>query len=184
MNPTHFPRSGDDAVARRTSVARAILSLALAPLLFGAAPHTAGSPPPEGERPNIVVILIDDLRWDALGCTGSFIDATPEIDALAARGLVFDNAFVPISLCSPSRAAILTGLRPRDTDVLHNRWTELDPALRSNISFQFRQSLIQGFGRAVNSRNIRVAKNNREISDLTFEIQVIETVTIDVAGAA
>ncbi|MBL8215408.1 MAG: sulfatase [Bryobacterales bacterium] len=59
--------------------------------------------------PNIVLILIDDLRWDALGCVGHPWVQTPHIDKLAARGTRFANAFVTTSLCSPSRASILTG---------------------------------------------------------------------------
>ena len=52
-----------------------------------------------------------------------------------------------------------------------------DPSLRSNVTLRISQSLLQGFGRSVNSRNIRIAKNNREVSDLAFETQVIATVT-------
>ena len=52
-----------------------------------------------------------------------------------------------------------------------------DPSLRSNLTLRVTQSLLQGFGRDVNSRNIRIAKNNREVSDLAFETQVIATVT-------
>ena len=52
-----------------------------------------------------------------------------------------------------------------------------DPSLRSNVTLRISQSLLQGFGRSVNSRNIRIAKNNREVSDLAFETQVITTVT-------
>ena len=52
-----------------------------------------------------------------------------------------------------------------------------DPSLRSNLTLRIRQSLLQGFGRSVNSRNIRIAKNNREVSDLAFEAQVVATVT-------
>ena len=52
-----------------------------------------------------------------------------------------------------------------------------DPSLRSNLTLSVTQSLLQGFGRSVNSRNIRIAKNNREVSDLVFKAQVITTVT-------
>ena len=52
-----------------------------------------------------------------------------------------------------------------------------DPSLRSNLTLRVTQSLLQGFGRSVNSRNIRIAKNNREVSDLVFKAQVITTVT-------
>jgi outer membrane protein len=52
-----------------------------------------------------------------------------------------------------------------------------NPSLRSNVTLQIRQPLVQGFGIALNSRTLRVARNNREVSDLTFKQQVIETVT-------
>ncbi len=52
-----------------------------------------------------------------------------------------------------------------------------DPSLRSNLTLRVTQNLLQGFGRSVNSRNIRIAKNNREVSDLVFKAQVITTVT-------
>lgn len=62
-----------------------------------------------GARPNIVVVLMDDLRWDELHCTGHPFALTPNIDRLAAEGVTFRNAFVTTPLCSPSRACFLTG---------------------------------------------------------------------------
>lgn len=60
-------------------------------------------------RPNIVVVLMDDLRWDELHCTGHPFALTPNIDRLASEGVTFSNAFVTSPLCSPSRACFLTG---------------------------------------------------------------------------
>src|SRR5262249_52298404 len=62
-----------------------------------------------GARPNIVFILIDDLRWDELGCAGHPYLQTPNIDRLAKEGTMFRNAFMTTPLCSPSRASFLTG---------------------------------------------------------------------------
>lgn len=62
-----------------------------------------------GERPNIVFILMDDLRADELGCTGHSFAKTPNIDRIAREGARFTNAFATTPLCSPSRACILTG---------------------------------------------------------------------------
>jgi len=62
-----------------------------------------------GRHPNFLFILTDDQRFDAMGCSGNRLIRTPHIDALAARGVRFDNAFVTLSICSPSRAACLTG---------------------------------------------------------------------------
>src|SRR5215467_10173717 len=60
-------------------------------------------------RPNIVFILVDDLRWDELGCTGHPYIKTPNIDRIAHEGALFRNAFMTTPLCSPSRASFLTG---------------------------------------------------------------------------
>jgi N-acetylglucosamine-6-sulfatase len=63
-----------------------------------------------GARPrNVVFVLVDDLRFDALGFMGHPWLETPNIDALARSGVHFRNAFVTTALCSPSRASILTG---------------------------------------------------------------------------
>ena len=61
-------------------------------------------------RPNIVVVLVDDLRWDELGCTGHPFVNTPHIDRIANEGVRFRNAFCTTPLCSPVRACLLTGL--------------------------------------------------------------------------
>ena len=66
-------------------------------------------------RPNIVFILIDDLRWDELGIAGHPFIKTPNIDRLAGRGVTFTNAHVQAPLCNPSRASLLSGLRPSTT---------------------------------------------------------------------
>src|SRR5262245_3255675 len=63
----------------------------------------------EKAKPNIVFVLVDDLRWDGLGCTGHQFARTPNIDRLAREGTLFRNAFVTTPLCSPSRASFLTG---------------------------------------------------------------------------
>ncbi len=60
-------------------------------------------------RPNIVMILTDDHAAHAISCYGSVVNHTPRIDEIAENGWRFDNCFVTNSLCTPSRAAILTG---------------------------------------------------------------------------
>jgi iduronate 2-sulfatase len=64
----------------------------------------------EPQRPNVLLICIDDLK-PALGCYGDKLAKTPNIDALAARGIVFERAYCNQAVCSPSRNALLTGLR-------------------------------------------------------------------------
>ena len=65
------------------------------------------------DRPNVIFFLSDDHRADFLGCAGHPILKTPTIDALAAGGVRFENAFVTTSICAASRASILTGLWER-----------------------------------------------------------------------
>ncbi len=65
------------------------------------------------DRPNLIFFLTDDQRNDFLGCTGHPLVETPRIDALAAEGVLFENAFVTTSICAASRATLLTGLYER-----------------------------------------------------------------------
>jgi len=60
-------------------------------------------------RPNILILLTDDQRWDAMGCAGNRVVQTPEMDRLAAEGTWFVNAFATSSICAASRASIFTG---------------------------------------------------------------------------
>ena len=64
-------------------------------------------------RPNILLIVTDDQRWDSLGCAGNPLASTPHLDALAREGVRFRNAFVTTAICAASRASILTGLYER-----------------------------------------------------------------------
>ena len=65
------------------------------------------------DRPNIIFILTDDQRWDALGYEGNPIIQTPEMDKLAESGTYFRNAIVTTPICAASRASIFTGLHER-----------------------------------------------------------------------
>ncbi len=72
------------------------------------------------ERPNVLFILTDDQRYDALSCMGHQSLKTPNIDRLASEGLLFKNHFCTTSLCSPSRASILSGLYAHAHGVVNN----------------------------------------------------------------
>jgi len=91
-----------------------LTALLLAPL---AALHSA-----ESRKPNIIVILSDDLGWADLSCYGSTFHESPNLDKLAAQGMRFTQAYSSSPYCSPSRAGILTGRHParvcRRSDVL------------------------------------------------------------------
>jgi arylsulfatase A-like enzyme len=73
-----------------------------------------GSLAPAANRPNIVVCIADDVSWDDYGCYGSRTARTPRIDALAAGGLRFTQAYLTASSCSPSRSSIITGRYPHN----------------------------------------------------------------------
>ena len=95
------------------AVRPAVVVSSLAAMLWGAGAQAAEVPRLErqsGGRPrNIVLILSDDHRYDAMGFLGHPFLQTPHMDSLARRGAYFRNALVTTSLCSPSRASILTG---------------------------------------------------------------------------
>lgn len=80
-----------------------------------------GSPALAAERPNFVFVLVDDLRYNGLGCTGHPFAKTPNIDRLAKDGANFTNAFVSTPLCSPSRSSFLTGQFVHTNGVIDNR---------------------------------------------------------------
>ncbi len=71
-------------------------------------------------RPNVILIVVDDLRFDDFGAAGHPFVNTPHIDRLAREGARFLNSFAPTPLCSPSRAGILTGLYTRHHGILDN----------------------------------------------------------------
>lgn len=66
----------------------------------------------ETAKPNIIFILADDLGWADLGCYGSTFHETPNLDRLATQGLRFTDAYAACSVCSPTRASIMTGKYP------------------------------------------------------------------------
>ena len=66
----------------------------------------------ESARPNIILFLIDDLGWKDIGCQGSTYYQTPNIDRLASSGVRFTDAYAACAVCSPTRAAVLTGKYP------------------------------------------------------------------------
>jgi N-acetylglucosamine-6-sulfatase len=82
------------------------------------------------QHPNILFILCDDIRWDHLGCAGHPNIKTPNIDRLAHEGVHFRNMFCTTSLCSPSRASILSGLYGHSHGV-QNNFTEFPNDLPS-----------------------------------------------------
>jgi arylsulfatase A-like enzyme len=70
---------------------------------------------PPADKPNIIYIIADDVGWNDLGCYGSKVAHTPNIDRIAKEGIMFGNAFLTASSCSPSRCSIITGRYPHNT---------------------------------------------------------------------
>ena len=107
---------------------RIFLVLTLAVLAGGGAANAAPA-----ARPNVLMIVLDDLN-DWVGYLGGHPDVkTPHLDALARRGLAFTNAHVAAPVCNPSRAAFMTGRNPASTGIYGNdvRWHEVLPDIRS-----------------------------------------------------
>ncbi len=86
--------------------------LALRFALGLAAALTLAAPAIAADRPNVVVFLIDDLGWADPGCYGNTFIETPHIDRLAKDGVRFTNGYSACTVCSPTRAALLTGQYP------------------------------------------------------------------------
>lgn len=111
------------ARARAVSCAFALLTGGLAPdgarveSLPERAPRERSVP---RTAPNILFVLVDDLRWDGLGCYGNASIHTPHLDRLASQGTRLDRFYVAAPLCMASRAALLSGLTPHQTGVLNN----------------------------------------------------------------
>jgi arylsulfatase A-like enzyme len=95
------------------------------------------------DRPSFVVFLTDDQPYDTLGCAGNPRIQTPNLDALAARGVRFTNAFVTTPVCAVSRASLLTGqhmgrhgIEDFDRPLSAEQWRETFPALLRDAGYR------------------------------------------------
>lgn len=112
----------------RASVAGAAVALTAGAGLLHPLPAAAATPP----RPNIIVILVDDMGFSDIGCYGSEIP-TPNLDKLAANGLRFTQ-FYNTGRCCPTRASILTGLYPHQAGVGHMIEDGGEPGYRGRLN--------------------------------------------------
>lgn len=124
---------------------RALLFVTIACL---AGCRTANERDPQGEaRPNILFIMSDDHTSQGIGCYGSrlaSLDPTPVIDSLAAQGMLFENAFCSNSICTPSRASVISGRYAHMTDT-----HDLDGTLAPEFHTLPRQLRAAGYQTAV-----------------------------------
>jgi arylsulfatase A len=95
------------------------------------------------EKPNIIIVLADDLGWSELGCYGNRFNETPHLDRLSKQGMRFTQAYAAAPVCSPYRAALLTGqyparvgildyLRPNSANALSQRHVTLAEVFQDN----------------------------------------------------
>ncbi len=101
------------------------------------------------DRPNVVFLLADDLGWTGLSCFGSDLYETPNLDALASSGMKFTNAYAACTVCSPTRASIMTGMYParlRLTDFIAGQHRP------------FAKMLIPDWTKQLDSRHVTIAE--------------------------
>src|SRR3989337_2610832 len=84
---------------------------------YAAAAAAAAPPAEQPTLPNVVLILADDLGWADLGCYGSTFHKTPQLDRLAGQGVRFTDAYAACPVCSPTRAALMTGSYPQRFEI-------------------------------------------------------------------
>ena len=102
----------------RREVLQLLAKVGLGMALAGCAADSTRPPkPPRKGPPNIIVILVDDLGDHELGCRGNAFNETPHIDKLAQNGVTFTQAYAAAPVCSPTRAALMTGLAPARTGI-------------------------------------------------------------------
>ncbi|AKJ65154.1 sulfatase [Kiritimatiella glycovorans] len=120
----------------------------------------------EGGRKNVLFLISDDLNTD-IGCYGHPIVQTPNLDALARRGVRFHHAYCQFSVCNPSRASFLTGLRPETLGVVNNKdnFRDLNPDVVSLPQF-FRE---QGYYTATIGKTFHVGEKDPKSWDFAAE---------------
>src|SRR4030095_4505079 len=132
MTPTDSPKRLPLRHARAALLRPGfLLSLLLTVALSAMSQRPAGAA--RSARPNIVVILVDDLRWDELGIMGHPYIKTPNIDRIGKEGALFRNAFMTTPLCSPSRASFLTGHYAHTHGIIDN--ADRSPASHKLVTF-------------------------------------------------
>src|SRR5688500_2205268 len=128
------------------------IKFALLATLFLAIPTLAASAIENANQPNVILILADDLGWTDLACYGSDLHETPYLDRLAADGMRFTQAYSACTVCSPTRAALLTGkyparlhitdwipgAMPDNPRLLVPDWTKALPATETTLAEMFR----------------------------------------------
>lgn len=110
--------------------------------------------------PNVLLIIVDDMGYGDLGCTGTEVIQTPHIDALAADGRLCSQAYVTSSVCAPSRAGLITGRHPCRIgfEANLNRWNERTPTRRAFYGLHPSEATLADHMRANGYRTIAIGK--------------------------
>lgn len=133
----------------------------LQPLCVALALFLAPMAPAQGTtRPNILLIIADDMGFGDLGCTGTTVIQTPHLDALAADGRLCAQAYVTSSVCAPSRAGLITGRYPARIGFEANlgRWTDDTPTRREFYGLHPDEATLADHLRANGYRTIAIGK--------------------------
>ena len=152
----------NENLSRRNFLRLAGVCAASVPGYASLAQQPAGSAPSQ-ERPNIIFLMSDDQRWDAMGCMGNPVIKTPNMDRLAGEGVLFENAFLTTSICMASRASIMLGQfesrhkcnfeRPSNRTISYAEFDKSYPRLLQKAGY--RTGFIGKFGFAVSKDKIR-----------------------------
>jgi len=129
-------------------------SLNIAMLVIAAMPAFSQNHPAKPSKPNILFIAIDDLK-PILACYGDNLIKTPNIDRLAKRGTIFMQNYCQQAVCGPTRASIMTGMRPDYTGVwdLKTRMRDVNPDILSLPQYLMSQGYsTQGIGKVYDQR--------------------------------
>jgi arylsulfatase A len=98
-------------VIKMNTFRREALALVVAAMVCTGFAHAQSAT--DARKPNVVIVFVDDLGWADLSCYGSTFHETPNIDRLAGKGAMFSEAYASCSVCSPTRASLLTGKYPQ-----------------------------------------------------------------------
>lgn len=126
-------------------------------LLPACSAHAQQAP---ASRPNVLLIISDDMGYGDLGCMGTTEIQTPHLDALAADGRLCSQAYVASSVCAPSRAGLITGRHPCRIgfEANLNNWTELTPTRRDFYGLHPSEATLADHMRANGYRTVAVGK--------------------------
>ena len=116
FSPDHRPPLPKRTTMSNTQTLRCHFALTLLLVVLNVVVSTEAAE--QTRQPNIVFVLADDLGWSELGCYGNTFHETPHLDSLAKQGMRFTNAYAAAPVCSPYRAALLTGQHPARLGIL------------------------------------------------------------------